>query len=69
MRDFEPISRIKQHRKDVGLILEAMREIGIPSFLGAAQAALLDEAIEQGLGHLDNVAVVAAYDVKKEKGL
>jgi 3-hydroxyisobutyrate dehydrogenase-like beta-hydroxyacid dehydrogenase len=69
MRDFEPISRIKQHRKDVGLILEAMREIGIPSFLGAAQAALLDEAIEQGLGRLDNVAVVAAYDVKKEKGL
>jgi 3-hydroxyisobutyrate dehydrogenase-like beta-hydroxyacid dehydrogenase len=69
VRDFEPVSRIQQHRKDVGLILEAMREIGMPSFLGAAQAALLDEAIEQGLGHLDNVAVVAAYDVKKEKGL
>jgi 3-hydroxyisobutyrate dehydrogenase-like beta-hydroxyacid dehydrogenase len=65
-RDFDPVSRIHQHRKDVGLILEAMQEHGIKSFLGAAQAALLDEAIEQGLGNLDNVAVIAAYDVKKE---
>ncbi len=67
-RDFNPVSRINQHRKDVGLILEAMQEHGIKSFLGAAQAALLDEAIEQGLGNLDNVAVIAAYDVKKEAG-
>jgi 3-hydroxyisobutyrate dehydrogenase-like beta-hydroxyacid dehydrogenase len=65
-RDFEPVSRVHQHRKDVGLILDAMKEVGITSFLGLAQAALLDEAIEQGLGNLDNVAVIAAYDVKKE---
>jgi 3-hydroxyisobutyrate dehydrogenase-like beta-hydroxyacid dehydrogenase len=65
-RDFEPVSRIQQHRKDVELILEAMQELGVPSYLGAAQAALLDEAIEQGLGKLDNVAVIAAYDVKKD---
>jgi 3-hydroxyisobutyrate dehydrogenase-like beta-hydroxyacid dehydrogenase len=65
-RDFEPVSRIYQHRKEVGLILDAMKEVGITSILGIAQAALLDEAIEQGLGNLDNVAVIAAYDVKKE---
>jgi 3-hydroxyisobutyrate dehydrogenase-like beta-hydroxyacid dehydrogenase len=65
-RDFEPVSRIAQHRKDVRLILQASQDLGIKSYLGAAQAALLDEAIEQGLGHLDNVAVIAAYDRKRE---
>jgi 3-hydroxyisobutyrate dehydrogenase-like beta-hydroxyacid dehydrogenase len=61
-RDFKAVSRIAQHRKDIGLILDATRELGMKSFLASAQAALLDEAIEQGLGELDNVAVVAAYD-------
>jgi 3-hydroxyisobutyrate dehydrogenase-like beta-hydroxyacid dehydrogenase len=61
-RDFKAVSRIAQHRKDIGLILDAARELGMKSFLASAQAALLDEAIEQGLGELDNVAVVAAYD-------
>jgi 3-hydroxyisobutyrate dehydrogenase-like beta-hydroxyacid dehydrogenase len=63
-RDFKAVSRIAQHRKDIGLILDATRELGMKSFLASAQAALLDEAIEQGLGELDNVAVIAAYDYK-----
>jgi 3-hydroxyisobutyrate dehydrogenase-like beta-hydroxyacid dehydrogenase len=64
-RNFEPVSRIVQHRKDVGLILDAARELQIKAFLGEAQAALLDEAIERGFGDLDNVAVIAAYDQQK----
>jgi 3-hydroxyisobutyrate dehydrogenase-like beta-hydroxyacid dehydrogenase len=63
-RDFNAVSRISQHRKDIGLILDATRELGMKSFLASAQAALLDEAIEQGFGELDNVAVIAAYDRK-----
>jgi 3-hydroxyisobutyrate dehydrogenase-like beta-hydroxyacid dehydrogenase len=61
-RDFEPLSRIRQHRKDMGLIIDAAQTLGITSFLSSAQAALLDEAIERGFGELDNVAVIAVYD-------
>jgi 3-hydroxyisobutyrate dehydrogenase-like beta-hydroxyacid dehydrogenase len=61
-RDFAPVSKILQHRKDVALILDAAQQLGMKNFLASAQAALLDEAIEQGFGLLDNVAVVAVYD-------
>jgi 3-hydroxyisobutyrate dehydrogenase-like beta-hydroxyacid dehydrogenase len=61
-REFDPVSKIAQHRKDVALILDASQQLGMRSFLASAQAALLDEAIEQGLSQLDNVAVIAVYD-------
>ncbi len=59
-RDFSPASRIRQHRKDLALILEQGDQAGLDLTLTAAHAALLDRAIEDGLGDLDNAAVIAA---------
>lgn len=59
-RDFTPASRIRQHRKDLALILEQGGQAGLDLTLTAAHAALLDRAIEHGLGDLDNAAVIAA---------
>ena len=59
-RDFTPTSRIRQHRKDLALILQQGECASLNLSLTAAHAQLLDRAIEQGLGELDNVAVIAA---------
>jgi len=59
-KEFTPASRIRQHRKDLALILGQSEQAGLQLSLAAAHAALLDRAIEQGLGDLDNVAVIAA---------
>ncbi len=59
-QDFAPASRIRQHRKDLSLILGAGSGAGLDLSLTQAHAALLDRAISQGLGDLDNVAVIAA---------
>lgn len=59
-QDFTPASRIRQHRKDLSLILGQGEVSGLALSLTAAHAALLDRAIAQGLGDLDNVAVIAA---------
>jgi len=59
-RDFEPASRISQHRKDLRLIADEAARHGLDLPLAAGQARLLDRAIERGLGGLDNVAVIAA---------
>jgi 3-hydroxyisobutyrate dehydrogenase-like beta-hydroxyacid dehydrogenase len=59
-RDFTPLSRIRQHRKDLALIIEQGHGAGLDLSLTAAHAALLDRAIAQGLGELDNVAIIAA---------
>lgn len=60
VRDFTPASRIRQHRKDLALILAEGEQSGLDLSLTAAHAALLDRAIDQGLGDLDNVAVIDA---------
>jgi 3-hydroxyisobutyrate dehydrogenase-like beta-hydroxyacid dehydrogenase len=59
-RDFAPASRIRQHRKDLALILAEAGQAGLELSLTAAHASLLDRAIALGLGDLDNVAVIAA---------
>ena len=59
-RDFAPASRIRQHRKDLTLILQQGEQAKLNLSLTAAHAELLDRAIAQGLGDLDNVAVIAA---------
>ena len=59
-RDFTPVSRIRQHRKDLTLILEQGHIAGLDLELTAAHANLLDRALDQGLGELDNVAIIAA---------
>lgn len=59
-RDFAPASRIRQHRKDLALILQQGEHADLNLSLTTAHAELLDRAIAQGLGDQDNVAVIAA---------
>lgn len=56
--DFEPRSRIRQHQKDVALMLESARASGLDLPFSRLHAALMAEAVEQGRGELDNAAIV-----------
>jgi 3-hydroxyisobutyrate dehydrogenase-like beta-hydroxyacid dehydrogenase len=55
---FPPESRIRQHRKDVALMLDAASRLGCALPLTEAHAALLDGAIAAGDGDLDSAAIV-----------
>ncbi|MBS0455084.1 MAG: NAD(P)-dependent oxidoreductase [Proteobacteria bacterium] len=63
--DFAPRSRIRQHQKDVGLMLEAARNNGLDLPFSRLHAALLDEAVRQGRGDLDNAAIVLQLRARK----
>lgn len=58
---FEPQSRIRQHLKDVGLMLEAARAAGQPLPLSETHARLMRDAIAAGDGDLDNAAIVRQW--------
>jgi 3-hydroxyisobutyrate dehydrogenase-like beta-hydroxyacid dehydrogenase len=53
-----PESRVRQHRKDVALILAAAARLGCVLPLSEAHAALLDGAIAAGDGDLDSSAII-----------
>jgi 3-hydroxyisobutyrate dehydrogenase-like beta-hydroxyacid dehydrogenase len=57
-RDFTPQARLRQHRKDVSLILEYARREGQGLPLSQAHLDVLDRAIAAGDGDLDNAAVI-----------
>ena len=59
--DYEPIARLRQHLKDVGLIqTEAARhEAHTP--LTDLHRELLERAVELGYGDADNTAVFEAF--------
>lgn len=56
--EFTPQSRIRQHRKDVSLILKYAQQTGQELPLSKVHMDLLDKAIEAGDGDLDNAAVI-----------
>lgn len=58
---FEPQSRIRQHLKDVGLMLEAAQAAGQPLPLSQAHARLMRDAIAAGDGDLDNAALLLQW--------
>ena len=58
---FEPQSRIRQHLKDVDLMLEAARAAGQPLPLSQVHAGLMRAAIDAGDGDLDNAAIVRQW--------
>ena len=60
-RDYEPASRIRQHAKDVRLILELAAESGARTPLEEVHAELLGKAIMQGLGDADNAALIEVF--------
>jgi len=57
-KHFEPEARLKQHKKDVGLILEMSRNYGVSLPLSELHEQILSKGIEAGLGELDNSAVI-----------
>ncbi len=56
--DFTAQARLAQHRRDVGIILEYARKLGMELPLSAVHAEVLDAAIAAGDGDLDNSAVI-----------
>ncbi|MFO0880811.1 MAG: NAD(P)-dependent oxidoreductase [Gemmataceae bacterium] len=61
-RDFAPQARLRQHAKDVGLILEQAARTGQSLPLSEVHRALLQQAMEQGGSDEDNSAILRAYD-------
>lgn len=59
--DFEPQARLAQHLKDVRLMLEASEESGISLPLSTTHRALLERAVANGWGELDNSAIIRAF--------
>jgi len=59
--DFAPQARMRQHLKDVQLILEAAtkHEARVP--LSELHRALLERLVEEGFGDEDNAAIVRAF--------
>jgi 3-hydroxyisobutyrate dehydrogenase-like beta-hydroxyacid dehydrogenase len=58
---FEPQSRIRQHLKDVGLMLEAAQAAGQPLPLSETHARLMRDAVAAGDGDLDNAAIIRQW--------
>lgn len=56
--DFTPESRVRQHLKDLELILDYARRAGQELPLGAVHRDLLVKAVAAGDGDLDNAAVI-----------
>jgi 3-hydroxyisobutyrate dehydrogenase-like beta-hydroxyacid dehydrogenase len=56
--DFAPQSRIRQHLKDVELMLESARAAGLALPLSRAHAQLMRDAVAAGDGDLDNAAIL-----------
>jgi 3-hydroxyisobutyrate dehydrogenase-like beta-hydroxyacid dehydrogenase len=60
--DFLPQARLSQHRKDVQIILDLARRVGLDLPLSALHETILRDAESLGLGDLDNSAVVRLYE-------
>jgi 3-hydroxyisobutyrate dehydrogenase-like beta-hydroxyacid dehydrogenase len=56
--DFEPRSRIRQHLKDVLLMLDNAAAAGQALPLSSVHARLLQSAVDAGDGELDNAAII-----------
>lgn len=59
--DFTPEARLAQHLKDVRLILDAACAAGARVPLGTAHHGVLEEAVDQNLGSLDNSAILRVF--------
>jgi 3-hydroxyisobutyrate dehydrogenase-like beta-hydroxyacid dehydrogenase len=57
-RDFEPNFSTKWMHKDIGLMLESGKELGVPLFLTATTQQLFQNAISNGLGEEDMCSTI-----------
>jgi 3-hydroxyisobutyrate dehydrogenase-like beta-hydroxyacid dehydrogenase len=62
---FEPQSRIRQHLKDVQLMLDMAQSRSQNLPLSQAHVELMRKAMEQGDGELDNAAII--LQIRREK--
>ena len=58
-RDFTPQARVRQHLKDVRLILDAAKDATTP--LSELHAKLLQSLVDRGYGDKDNSAIIRAF--------
>jgi len=65
--DFTPTSRIRQHLKDVELILDYARRAGQPLPLSTVHQQLLARAVAAGDGDLDNAAIIREIKRSRSK--
>ncbi|WP_437201946.1 NAD(P)-dependent oxidoreductase [Planctomicrobium sp. SH664] len=56
--DFSVQARLAQHLKDVKLMLDAARRANVDLPMSTTHCQLLEQAVEAGLGELDNSAIV-----------
>lgn len=66
-QDFTPQSRIRQHHKDVSLILKYARQAGQELPLSRVHRDILEKAMAAGEGDLDNAAVIREVARRREK--
>ena len=65
-QDFTPQSRIRQHHKDVSLILQYARQAGQELPLSRVHRDILEKAMAAGEGDLDNAAVIREIARRRE---
>jgi 3-hydroxyisobutyrate dehydrogenase-like beta-hydroxyacid dehydrogenase len=65
-RDFAPRSRVRQHLKDVELMLDAARRAGQDLPFSEIHARLMREAVAYGEGDLDNAAILLRLEKKTD---
>lgn len=65
--DFAPQSRIRQHLKDVELMLDSSRATGQRLPLSETHAALMRAAVAAGDGDLDNAAILRQFRRERHK--
>ena len=66
--DFAPQARLAQHLKDVQLMLADGQRLSARLPLTETHRRLLEEAVEMGLGELDNSAIIRAFHGQRERG-
>ncbi len=59
---FDPGFRIRLHRKDIGLAMEASRELDLALPHAVSLGQIMDEALAQGLGEKDHSALYKLVD-------
>jgi 3-hydroxyisobutyrate dehydrogenase-like beta-hydroxyacid dehydrogenase len=63
-RDFEPVARLSQHRKDVDLILAAAARNGAQTPFSQLHQELLTKVERAGFGGEDNSAILRAFELE-----
>lgn len=65
-QEFSAQARLSQHAKDVRLILQTARQVGLRLPLSQCHITLLEQVEAAGFGDLDNSAIIKAYQAMAE---